>query len=297
MTTIVEVSELTKAYGKVTAVDSISFKLEEGKIYGLLGSNGAGKTTVMHMLTAQLFPTSGSIKVFGEEPYENERVLSRVCFIKESQKYPDTFTVADVLRLSPQFFPNWDAEFANALIKDFQLPLKRKMKKLSRGMLSAVGIVVGLASRAPLSIFDEPYLGLDAVSRNLFYNRLLNDYAEFPRTIVLSTHLIDEVSQLLEHVLVIDQGRILLDEDAEALRGRASNVVGTASKVELFVADKKTIHRGAIGGLTSVTVLGALTARDRSRAEELGLELTPVSLQQMIVHLTNRTSGNKEGTA
>ncbi|MFC4304916.1 ABC transporter ATP-binding protein [Cohnella boryungensis] len=297
MTTIVEVSDLTKAYGKVKAVDSISFKLEEGKIYGLLGSNGAGKTTVMHMLTAQLFPTSGSIKVFGEEPYENERVLSRVCFIKESQKYPDTFTVADVLRLSPQFFPNWDAEFANALIKDFQLPLKRKMKKLSRGMLSAVGIVVGLASRAPLSIFDEPYLGLDAVSRNLFYNRLLNDYAEFPRTIVLSTHLIDEVSQLLEHVLVIDRGRILLNEEAEALRGRASNVVGTASKVELFLADKKTIHREAIGGLTSATVLGALTARDRSHAEELGLELTPVSLQQMIVHLTTRTSGNKEGTA
>ncbi len=294
MTTIVEVKGLSKHYGKVKAVDNVSFKLEEGKIYGLLGRNGAGKTTIMHMLTAQLFRTSGEMKVFGEEPYENEKVLKQICFIKESQKYPETFRVKDVLNVSPLFFPNWDKELAQSLVEDFRLPLKRRMKKLSRGMLSAVGIVVGLASRAPLTIFDEPYLGLDAVARNLFYDRLLADYGEHPRTIILSTHLIDEVSQLLEHVLVIDAGKLLLDEEAETLRGSASNVVGSAAKVDAFLAGKKVIHRSPFGGLMSATVLGQLSKQERLLAAEQGLEIGPVSLQQMIVHMTGNNGNNEE---
>ncbi|MCD9024123.1 ABC transporter ATP-binding protein [Cohnella silvisoli] len=297
MGNVVETSGLTKTYGKVNAVDNVSFTLEDGKIYGLLGRNGAGKTTIMHMITAQLFATSGQLKVFGEEPFENNRVLRQTCFIKESQKYPDNFRVVDVLNVSPLFFPNWDREFAYSLIKDFQLPLKRRMKKLSRGMLSSVGIIVGLASRAPLTFFDEPYLGLDAVARSLFYDRLLEDYAEHPRTIVLSTHLIDEVSQLLEHVLVIDNGKLIINEEAEALRGRASTVVGLTSKVETFLAGKEVIHREPLGGLISVTLLGALTAQDRKKAAELGLEITPVSLQQMIVYLTNGKNAREAGVS
>jgi ABC-2 type transport system ATP-binding protein len=297
MSGIVEIKGLTKTYGNFKAVDNVSFTLEEGKIYGLLGRNGAGKTTIMHMITAQLFKSSGEIKVFGEEPFENDKVLRRICFIKESQKYPDNFRVIDVLNVSPLFFPNWDKELAYSLIEDFRLPLKRRVKKLSRGMLSAVGIIVGLASRAPLTIFDEPYLGLDAVARSLFYNRLLEDYAEHPRTIVLSTHLIDEVSQLLEHVLVIDRGKLILNEESEVLRGMASTVAGTAAKVEEFLAGKQVINREPFAGLTTATIIGHLTAADRGRAAELGLEISPVSLQQMVVHLTNSANIREAGEA
>jgi ABC-2 type transport system ATP-binding protein len=287
MSNVVEVRGLTKSYGKETAVRDVSFTLEENKIYGLLGRNGAGKTTIMHMITAQQFATSGMLKVFGEEPYENNRVLSQVCFIKESQKYPDNYRVIDVLEVSGLFFPNWDKAYAYKLIEDFRLPLKRRMKKLSRGMLSAVGIIVGLASRAPLTIFDEPYLGLDAVARGLFYNRLIEDYAEHPRTVVLSTHLIDEVSQLLEHVMVIDQGKLILNEDTEVLRGKALSVAGTTVQVDEFTKGREVIHRQPFGGLLTATVIGAGKAEDRKRAEALGLTVAPVSLQQLIVHLTN----------
>lgn len=294
MANVVEVNGLCKFYGDVKAVNNVSFKLEADKIYGLLGRNGAGKTTIMHMLTAQLFETSGELKVFGESPYENNRVLSRICFIKESQKYPEAFRVIDVLEVSASFFPNWDRDFAMSLIADFRLPLNRRIKKLSRGMLSAVGIVVGLASRAPLTIFDEPYLGLDAVSRSLFYDRLLEDYGEHPRTVILSTHLIDEVSKLLEHVIVIDNGELLMDEEADTIRGKAFTVVGAASKAEAFAMGRMTIHREQIGGMMSVTFMGRLDAEDRKQAEQLGLELAPVSLQQLIVHLT---SGKRNGKA
>ncbi|MFF2372424.1 ABC transporter ATP-binding protein [Agromyces sp. NPDC058110] len=286
MTTVVRAQGLTKRYGSFTAVDAVDFTLEEGRIYGLLGRNGAGKTTIMQMLTGQLFPNAGELEVFGRTPAEHADVLRRLCFIAESQRYPEDFTPAHVFKSAPWFFENWDAAFAERLVADFRLPTKRRIKKLSRGQLSAVGVIVGLASRAPLTFFDEPYLGLDAVARHIFYDRLLEDYAEHPRTIVLSTHLIDEVANLLEHVILIDQGRILLDRDAEEVRGSATTIAGSRAAVDAFTADRPVIGREGIGGLASVTIDGRLDQAERVRAAELGLELAPVSLQQLIVHLT-----------
>ncbi|MFB6610781.1 ABC transporter ATP-binding protein [Agromyces sp. NPDC056379] len=284
--TVVHATGLTKRYGSFTAVDAVDFTLEENRIYGLLGRNGAGKTTIMQLLTGQLFPDAGSLDVFGREPAEHADVLRRMCFIAESQRYPDSFKAAHVFKAAPWFFENWDAAFAEQLIADFRLPLNRYIKKLSRGQLSAVGVIVGLASRAPLTFFDEPYLGLDAVARHIFYDRLLEDYAEHPRTIVLSTHLIDEVANLLEHVILIDQGRILFDRDADELRGSATTVAGPRAAVESFVADRPVIGREGLGGLASATIDGRLDQGDRVKAAELGLELAPVSLQQLIIHMT-----------
>ena len=264
----VEARHVTKSYGKTTALDRVSFRLEDGKIYGLLGRNGAGKTTLMHILTAQWFATSGEVRLFGEDPYENDRVLRRVCFIKESQIYPKSLRVKDVFELSASFFPNWDWAYADALAREFGLPIDRRMGKLSRGMLSTVGIIVGLASRAELTIFDEPYLGLDAVARGLFYDRLLADYAEHPRTIVLSTHLIDEVSRLLAHVLIIDRGRLVADEDAEALRSSAFAVEGRVEEVDAFAVGRSVLHRDTLGGTARVLVRGALDAEAKRQAEQ-----------------------------
>lgn len=287
MGTVIELDQLMKSYGDVKAVNNVSFSMESNKIYGLLGRNGAGKTTIMHMITAQIFATSGGLKVFGEDPYENNRILSQICFVKESQKYPDIYRVNDVLLTSAALFPNWDHDYALSLAEEFRIPLKRRMKKLSRGMLSSVGIIVGLASRAPLTIFDEPYLGLDAVSRSLFYDRLIEDYSLHPRTVILSTHLIDEVSHLLEHVMVIDNGSLIINEDAEMLRGRAFNLAGHKDTVEAFITGKEVIHRESFGNLLSATIIGHLDASERKEAEASGLELTPVSLQQLIIYLTN----------
>jgi ABC-2 type transport system ATP-binding protein len=293
MSKVVEVRQLTKSYGKVTAVNKVSFSIEANKIYGLLGRNGAGKTTIMQIITAQLFATSGEVKVFGEAPYENSRVLSQLCFVKDSQKYPNNYRVIDVLHQAALFFPHWDREYAFGLVEDFRLPLNRRMKALSRGMLSAADIIVGLASRAPLTIFDEPYLGVDAVARDIFYDRLLEDYAEHPRTVILSTHLIDEISRLLEHILVIDQGWLVLDEETEVLRGRVFAVAGPAARVDTYTVGKEVLTREPLGGLVSATVMGNGDVSDRKQAEALGLEVVPVSLQQLIVHLTGEKSARK----
>ena len=285
MSAVVEVSHLSKHFGSVKAVTDVSFTLEHGRIYGLLGRNGAGKTTLMQLLTGQDFASSGRIRLFGESPVENAGVLERTAFIKESQRYPDDFRVKHVFRTARWFFPNWDQDFADRLVADFRVPLNRRMKKLSRGQQSAVGVIAGLASRAPLTFFDEPYLGLDAVARQLFYDRLLADYAEHPRTVILSTHLIDEVSNLLEHVLVIDDGRIIIDKDADELRGAATDVSGPRSAVDAFTTGRTVLHRSTIGGLATATV-SELDDAGRAAAAAAGLELGPVSLQTLIVRLT-----------
>lgn len=290
MTSVVEVHDLTKRYKDKLALDAISLSIEKNTIYGLLGRNGAGKTTLMSILTAQNFATSGDVRVFGERPYENVDVLSRICFVRESQKYPDDATATHAFKAARLFFRHWDQQFAERLIADFQLPMKTAIKKLSRGQLSAVGVIIGLASRAEITFFDEPYLGLDAVARQLFYDRLIEDYAEHPRTIILSSHLIDEVSSLIEKVIVIDAGRILLNEDTDAVRGRASTVVGDAAKVEAWVADREVIHRESLGRVASVTILGHLTDGDRAAIAAADLDLAPVSLQQLIVRLTQNAA-------
>lgn len=296
MTAAIEATGVTRRFGSLRAVDDVTFSIEEGAICGLLGRNGAGKTTLMQLLTGQDFVSAGSISVFGQSPVENASVLQNVCFIKESQKYPEDFKVKHVLKSAPWFFQNWDADFAGQLVEEFRLPQGRKIKKLSRGQLSSVGVIVGLASRAPLTIFDEPYLGLDAVARQLFYDRLLADYALHPRTVVLSTHLIDEVSNLLEHVLVIDNGRIIIDDSADNLRGSATAVVGTKAAVDEFARNRQVLHRDNIGGISSATI-GTLSDDDRKAAAAAGLELSAVSLQQLIIRKTGTTEKEIEFSA
>ncbi|PQZ55637.1 MULTISPECIES: ABC transporter ATP-binding protein [unclassified Microbacterium] len=288
MTAVIEVQNLSKRYKEKRALDNVSLSIEGGAIYGLLGRNGAGKTTLMSILTAQNFESSGTVKVFGEHPYENAHVLSRICFVRESQKYPDDAYPKHAFKAASLFFPHWDQALAEELIAEFQLPMKQTIKKLSRGQLSAVGVIIGLASRAEITFFDEPYLGLDAVARQIFYDRLVEDYAEHPRTVILSSHLIDEVSNLIEKVIVIDNGQILLNEDTDAMRDRAVTVVGDADKVDAWVGAREVLHRESLGRVASVTVLGALSAAERAEVTASGLDLAPVSLQQLIVRLTQK---------
>ncbi|MFB4349688.1 ABC transporter ATP-binding protein [Microbacterium sp. CR_7] len=297
MTAVIEVQNLTKRYKDKRALDNVSLTLEAGSIYGLLGRNGAGKTTLMSILTAQNFATSGDVRVFGEQPYENARVLDRVCFVRESQKYPDDAYPRHAFKAASLFFRNWDQELAEELIEQFQLPMKQTIKKLSRGQLSAVGVIIGLASRAELTFFDEPYLGLDAVARQIFYDRLLEDYAEHPRTIILSSHLIDEVSNLIEKVIVIDNGRILLEEDTDAVRDRAVTVVGDAEKVDAWASGREVLHRESLGHVASVTVLGHVSAAERAEISASGLDLAPVSLQQLVVRLTQKAESATKDAA
>ena len=228
--------------------------------------------------------------MLGTSPVKDDALLHRMVFVREDQLYPENgtvggFQVRHALRAASWFYPHWDAKLAEALTADFNLPIRRKVRRLSRGMRSALGIVIGLASRAEVTLFDEPYAGLDPVARQLFYDRLLADYAVHPRTVLLSTHLIDEAAGLLERIVVIDSGRVVLDAAADEVRGSATSVSGPAIAVAEFAAGRTVWDRRRIGSRESAVVAGVLDDTDRARARALRLHLEPLTLQQAVIHV------------
>ncbi|MGW9021673.1 ABC transporter ATP-binding protein [Leucobacter chromiiresistens] len=276
----IETRGLTRRYRGAKALDDVSVQVHANTITGLLGRNGAGKTTFMSLVTAQDRPSSGAVAVDGHDPFERAETIEQMCFVRDNQRYPDDYTLKLATRAAGFSFPHWNQEVADRLIDAFRIPSKPIVKKFSRGQLSALGIVLGLASRSPITFFDEPYLGLDATSRAIFYDELLRDYAEHPRTIVLSTHLIDEMDRLLERVIVIDQGRVVRHDDVDAMRGSAFQVAGKAAEVDDFLTGLPVLSRRRIGGLATAVVDTPLTAERRAAAG--GLELAPVSLQDLV---------------
>ncbi len=293
MTPAISVAGLTRRYRGQLALDQVTLDLEPGSITGLLGRNGAGKTTFLRIVAGHEFASAGTVAVLGACPVENETVLRQMVFVREDQAYPD-FRVRQVVQAASWFYPNWNHELAGALLEEFSLPLDRRVRKLSRGMRSALGIVIGLAARAEVTLFDEPYAGLDPVARQLFYDRLLADYAEHPRTVLLSTHLIDEAAGLMERVVVLDRGRIVLNTAADDLRGAATSVSGPAIAVAEFTAGRSVWNRRRIASQESAVVAGTLDATDRARAAALHLHLEPLTLQELVVHAAGAPTASQQ---
>src|SRR5690625_3410317 len=222
----IEVSNLTKKYRGKLALDNVSFTLNGPKIYGLLGRNGAGKTTFMNILAGHILASHGDVKVNNEKSFDNRNILQEICLIKEGDNFHKNLNVKDVLRSYALFYPKWDEDLAMQLIEEYNLPLKKRVKTLSKGMASALGVIVGLASKAQITIFDEPYIGMDAAARTKFYDVLLEEYEAEERTIIFSTHLIDEASLLFEEVIILQEGKVILQEEAETLRKNTYSVTG-----------------------------------------------------------------------
>ena len=288
----VRTENLSVRFAGVPALDRLDLRLAPGKIHGLLGRNGSGKSTLAATLAGFRQPDEGRVLIDGgdlgtaAEPYENAVVISRICLIRESGDLVGGALVKHMLGLAASLRPYWDSELAEELLDRFEVPTTKKVQKLSRGKKSALGVVLGLASRAPLTIFDETYLGMDVPSRNLFYDALLADYAEAPRTIVLSTHLVSEVSTMLEEVVILDNGRLVTQSPVDALRGRGASVVGPAAVVDEFTAGFTVLAEERLGGTKSATVLGDLDPDLVAQASVAGLEIGPVGLQDLFVHLT-----------
>ncbi|WP_430782344.1 ATP-binding cassette domain-containing protein [Actinoplanes sp. G11-F43] len=274
-------------YGDVTAVHKLDLELPGGRIYGLLGRNGAGKTSLLSALAGFLKPSAGTVSVDSRAVFENARATTGICLIREDGGLGDpTDKLRDVLDMAATLRPGFDSGYAARLMDRFALPPKRALSGLSRGQRSAFGVVVGLASRAPLTMFDEAHLGMDAPTRRLFADELLADYLAHPRTFILSTHLIEEQSPLLEQVLILHEGRLLLHEDLDELRTRGVSVTGPEKVVDDFVFGLTVLGERRLGPTKEVTVYGGLDDEHRQLARRYGLELGPVPVQDLFIHLT-----------
>lgn len=282
----VETEGLTKKYKKKMAVNGLTFSLEERKIYGLLGRNGAGKTTLLHLLAGQIVSSKGSVSILGENVYENSHALQNICFVKVKDRVHSNYKVKEIFNLCNMFYKNWDQEFAEDLAAKFQMDVEQKYDKLSHGMQTVVGIIKGLASRAPITIFDEPTTGLDAAHRELFYSMLLEDYGNYPRTIILSTHLVEEVAHVVEDVLILKEGEVIVQSTVEDLLQQGHYISGRKDKVDEFIINKNVVHQEVFGNKEIVVIWGELSEEDYHFVVSEGLELEGASLQKLFIYIT-----------
>lgn len=284
----VEFNHVSKRFKDFEALKNVSFTLENGKTYGLIGRNGAGKTTLLSMLASFQLPDSGQISVNGEDPFENRHIMPAINFVYEVDYSNEYDTVKDYLQTAERYRPNFDQEYANELVELFELPLDKPVKNFSNGMQSSLNIVLGFASRCPITIFDEVYLGMDAPSRELFYQEVVEEQNRNPRILILSTHLVSEMDYLFDHVLILNRGELVVDESFDQIIERGASITGDAPIVDDFAASFQILNSQQLGRTKSVMVYGAIDQDKQIEAKRLDLEIGPLALQDLFIHLTKK---------
>jgi ABC-2 type transport system ATP-binding protein len=275
-------------YGDTEALRGVDVDIRAGAITGILGRNGAGKSTLLRVLAAYRRATAGDVRVDGDDPWEHERLMSEICLVRDSGNMTDEAKIKDELDLCACLRPRWDGDLAERLLDRFELSRKGRVSGLSRGQKSALAIVIGMATQAPLTMFDEAHLGLDAPSRQLFYDELLADYLANPRTILVSSHLIDEIAPLLEDVVVLHHGDVLLHATAEDLRERGAEISGPVDQVGAFTRDLRVLSTRQLGRTAAATVLLGPDDGRRAAAARAGLDIGPLPLQDLFIALTSK---------
>ena len=287
----IEIRNVSKAYGKTAALKDVSARIHAGKICGFLGRNGAGKTTLLNIVANRIFADQGEVLVDGEPAAENDRAQRKIFYMTEQVLYPDDMKVKDIIHLSRTFYEGFDLEYAYALAEKFKLPTGKKLGSLSTGYRTIFKLVLAMASNAPYLLFDEPVLGLDANHRDLFYRELIAQYNQKGNTIVLSTHLIEEVAGLLEDVIIIEEGQILLAQPAEEVLRMAYTVSGGREAVDRYTAGKKVIREQELGRYKAATIFQPRNGTDQEALAQAGLDLTPARLQELFISLTDERKG------
>ena len=277
---------IVKTYSGKDVLREVTLDIQPGKIYGLIGRNGAGKTTLLSILTAQNPVTRGSVTLDGEPVWENRRSLEKLCFSRElnatAESGLSSMKAKEYLRIASTYYENWDRELEERLVKLFNLNLKKKFAKMNKGMLSMVTIVVALCSKAPYTFLDEPVAGLDVVAREQFYKLLLEEYTSSGRTFVVSTHIIEEAADVLEEVIILHEGRILIEADTQAFVDSAVHVSGKIEEVDAATAGLEVHQPETVGRSKGVTVFLKPGERvDESR----DVSVQPVNLQRAFVAL------------
>lgn len=282
----IKAMNLQLAYGADQVLHDMNFEINEPKIYGLLGRNGAGKTSLLSIIGSFREPTNGKLLINGEVPFENATIMQQITFMYNKDFQGETGHPLSILKDIQRYRPNFDLKYGKELLRKFKLEDKKPLNKLSKGKQSAFNVVVGLASRSPITIFDEVYLGMDAPARDLFYKELLNDQELHPRIIILSTHLVSEMDYLFDEIIIIKDRKVLLQESYVELISHGATVTGSKQAVDTFAEGRKILNEEQLGDTRSITLYGELSEADQASATELGLEIGPVSLHDLFLQLT-----------
>ncbi len=284
---LVTVRNLTCRFGKKIALDHVSIDVTKGRVFGLMGENGAGKTTLMKHILGALTPKQGEVRVFGVDPTRNPpAVLSRIGYLSEDRDLPRWMRVKEALRYTQAFYPDWDESYAERLREQFRLSPDTRIRNLSRGEKAKAGLLLALAHRPPLLLLDEPSSGLDAVARRDILAVVVRSVAEEGRTVIFSSHLLDEVERVVDDVAMIHQGKLALHMPMDELKAtHHRRVVAFDQPVASFPKIPCVLHVEGEGREWAVVTHGAADAT-RAQLEQAGariLDETSPSLDSIFV--------------
>jgi ABC-type multidrug transport system, ATPase component len=278
----IEIKDITKHYGRVCALNHVNLKFEQNKIYGLLGRNGAGKSTLLNLITDRIFADNGEIFVDGEPIIGNDKALGKIYLMNDKNLYPEKMKIKAVFKWTKSFYPDFDMEYANKLAERFELNLNRTVNSLSTGYSSIFKLIIALSVNTPYIFLDEPVLGLDANHRDLFYRILIEKYSEKPSAIIISTHLIEEIANVIEDIIIIKDGSIIKNESCQELLSKGYTVSGSSGAVDAYIAGKSVLGIDTLGGLKTAYILGTAA---HPLPEQL--EISKLDLQKLFIQLTN----------
>ena len=279
----IQIKNITKSYNDIKALDNVSFSFEFGKIYGFLGRNGAGKSTLINIIANRVFADKGDILIDDITAKENIAVQEKIFCMSEADLYDKDLKIKEHFKWINRFYETFDMTKAVEISEKFNLNTNKKFKALSKGYQSIFKLTVALSLNVPYIIFDEPVLGLDANHRELFYNLLLKEYENDERTFIIATHLIEEVANIVEEVVLIDEGKVLLQANVGTLLETGYSVSGVAQEVDNYCVDKNVIGYDELGGLKIAYILGGKTITKNSN-----LQISTMNLQKLFVKLTEK---------
>ncbi|MHA8138346.1 ATP-binding cassette domain-containing protein [Lactobacillaceae bacterium Scapto_B20] len=281
----IKIEHLTKHFRKQTILSDINLILEPDKIYGLLGRNGAGKSTLLNILVDRIFASGGTLTIDGKTIHDNGDALSQMFMMSETNLYPDSMKVNKIFELTADLYPGFDNEYANGLAQKFGLDLNTKFGKLSTGYHSIAKMIIALCVPVQFVIFDEPTLGLDANHRELFYAELIQSFSNQPRTFIISTHLIDEVANIVSDVAIINDGQITVSGETEQVLQASHTITGPANELDAYCDGLNVIGSKNLGNLKTNYVYGPLN--DDRRIPDT-VQISGLDLQTLFIYLTKR---------
>ena len=285
----IEARGLRKAFGTTMALDGVDFRVEEGRILGIIGPNGAGKTTALNAMLG-LIPYQGELRILGRDPWKERDLLMRdVCFIADVAVLPRWIKVSQALEFVAGVHPRFDRAKPESFLAKTSIGLDRKVKHLSKGMVAQLHLALVMAIDARLLVLDEPTLGLDILFRKQFYDSLLNDYFDRSRTIVVTTHQVEELQHILTDLMFIDRGRIVLSCTMEEFETRYVEVTVNPDQVAVARALKPMYERQVFGR----TIL-LFDRVERGRLLQLGEVRTP-SIADLLVAVVGNQAGVAQG--
>ncbi len=270
MTAIIEARGLAKSYGATKALDDVNITIPPGRIVGLIGPNGAGKTTALKAILG-LTPYQGQLKVLGLDPHsQRQRLMQEVCFIADTAILPRWIRVNELIDFVERVHPRFSREKCEAFLRDTKIDRKMRVKAMSKGMVVQMHLAIVMAIDARLLVLDEPTLGLDILHRKSFYESLLNDYFDQQKTILVTTHQVEEIEHILSDVIFIQDGRIVLDTPMDSLPDRFTEVLVNTDRRDAALA-LRPLYERSLFGKSALLYDGV----DRARVAELGEIRTP----------------------